>query len=111
MNSRDRLISTLCLALLSGTGLPAPSLAQKGDIVALSARIQELGRAGKFAEATALAQAQGDSLEKKYGPVHRDVGAALNNLAQAYGIQGRDGEAEPLFKRAIAVPALNAVGL
>jgi tetratricopeptide repeat protein len=50
-----------------------------------------------------LARAQVESLEKKFGPAHRDVGAALNNLAQAYGNQGRDGEAEPLFKRARAV--------
>jgi Tetratricopeptide repeat len=55
------------------------SLAQKGDVAALSAKINELGRAGKYAEAVALAQ------------------------GQAYGNQGRDGEAEPLFKRSIAI--------
>jgi CHAT domain-containing protein/Tfp pilus assembly protein PilF len=103
MKSRHRLIVSLCLALLSGTCLSAPSLAQKGDVAALSAKINELGRAGKYAEATALAQAQVESLEKKFGPAHRDVGAALNNLAQAYGNQGRDGEAEPLLKRSIAI--------
>jgi tetratricopeptide (TPR) repeat protein len=103
MKSRHRLIFSVCLALLSGTCLSAPSLAQKGDVAALSAKINELGRAGKYAEAVALAQAQVESLEKKYGPAHRDVGAALNNLAQANGNQGRDGEAEPLFKRALSV--------
>ena len=51
-----------------------------------------------------------ESLEKKFGPAHRDVGAALNNLAQLYGNQGRDAEAEPLFKRAIAILE-KAVGL
>jgi tetratricopeptide (TPR) repeat protein len=102
MKSRHRLIFSVCLALLSGTCLAAPSLAQKGDVAALSAKIHELGRAGKYAEATALAQAQVESLEKRFGPVHRDVGAALSNLAQAYGNQGRDGEAEPLLKRSIA---------
>jgi hypothetical protein len=79
MKSRHRLIFSVCLALLSGTCLPAPSLAQKGDVAALSAKINELGRAGKYAEAVALAQ------------------------GQAYGNQGRDGEAEPLFKRSIAI--------
>jgi CHAT domain-containing protein/Tfp pilus assembly protein PilF len=103
MKSRHRLIFSVCLALLSGTCLSAPSLAQKGDVAALSAKINELGRAGKYAEAVALAQGQVESLEKKYGPAHRDVGAALNNLAQAYGNQGRDGEAEPLLKRSIAI--------
>ena len=103
MKSRHRLIFSVCLALLSGTCLSAPSLAQKGDVAALSAKINELGRAGKYAEAVALARGQVESLERKYGPEHRDVGAALNNLAQAYGNQGRDSEAEPLFKRSIAI--------
>jgi CHAT domain-containing protein len=91
------------LALFSGACLGTPSLAQQGEAAALSARINELSRAGKYAEAVALAQRQAESLEKKFGPAHRDVGAALNNLAQLYGNQGRDGEAEPLFKRAIAI--------
>src|ERR1044071_4881385 len=96
MKSRNRLIFSVCLVLLSGTCLSAPSLAQKGEIAAASARINDLGRAGKYAEAVALAQAQVESLERKFG-------AALNNLAQAYGNQGRDGEAEPLLKRSIAI--------
>jgi len=103
MNSRHRLVFSLCLALLASTCLSAPSSAQKGETAALSAKITELGRAGKYAEAVALAQGQVESLEKKYGPAHRDVGAALNNLAQLYGSQGRDTEAEPMFKRAIAI--------
>jgi CHAT domain-containing protein/Tfp pilus assembly protein PilF len=103
MNFRHRLVFSLWLALLASTGLSAPSSAQKGDTAALSAKINELGRAGKYAEAVALAQGQVESLEKKFGPAHRDVGAALNNLAQLYGSQGRDGEAEPMFKRAIAI--------
>jgi CHAT domain-containing protein/tetratricopeptide (TPR) repeat protein len=103
MKSRKRLIVSLCLALLSGTCLSTPSLAQKGDAAALSVKIRDLGRAGKYAEAVALAQAQVESLEKKYGPAHRDFGAALSNLGHAYANQGGDGEAEPLFKRAIAI--------
>lgn len=94
---------SLCLALLSGTCLSAPSLAQKGDAAALGAKIRDLGRDGKYAEAAALAQAQLESLEKKFGPAHRDVGSALSNLGHAYANQGREGEAEPLFKRAIAI--------
>jgi len=103
MKSRHRLMFSLCLALLSGTCLSAPSSAQKGDLAATSAKIIELGRAGKYAEATALAQAQLEGLEKKYGPAHRDVGSALSNLGHAYANQGRQGDAEPLFKRAIAI--------
>lgn len=74
----------------------------KSDTGAHSARINELSRAGKYAEAVALAQGQVESLEKKHGPAHRDVGAALNNPAQLHGSQGRD-EAEPLSRRSIAI--------
>ena len=77
---------------------------------ALSAKINELSRAGKYAEALPLAQGQLQTLEKKYGPAHRDVAAALNNLAEIYGHQGNDAEAEPLLKRAIAILE-KAVGL
>lgn len=103
MKSGNRLALTLWLALLASSGLAAPCFAQKGDTAALSARINELSRAGKYSEAIPLAQAQLESLEKKYGPFNRDVAGALNNLAQIYGSQGRDTEAEPLLKRAIAI--------
>jgi CHAT domain-containing protein len=103
MKSRRRLIFSMCFALLAGTCLSAPSFAQKGDAAALSIKIRDLGRAGKYAEAVALAQQQVESLEKKYGPAHRDFGSALSNLGYAYANQGRDGEAEPLYKRAIAI--------
>ena len=35
--------------------------------------------------------------------MHRDVAGALNNLALLYSDQGRDAEAEPMYKRAIAI--------
>ena len=40
---------------------------------------------------------------KNTAPPIATSGAAINNLAQLHGNQGRDGEAEPLFKRAIAI--------
>ena len=91
------------LALLASTCLGAPSSAQKGETAARSAKITELSRAGKYLEALPLAQGQLQTLEQKYGPAHRDVAAALNNLAELYGHQGNDVEAEPLLKRAIAI--------
>ena len=87
MKSGSRLVVTFWLALAATTSLTARSLA--GDVAATSAKINELSRAGKYADAVALAQAQLDSLEKKFGPNNRDVAAALNNLAQLYGSQGR----------------------
>jgi CHAT domain-containing protein len=103
MNSRNRVIVLAGLALIASTCLSAPSSAQKNETAALSAKIIELSRAGKYSEALPLAQRQLQTLEKKYGPAHRDVAAALNNLAELYGHQGNDSEAEPLLKRAIAI--------
>ena len=102
MNSGDRW-ALRALALGMSAGPSAPSCAQKGEVAATSAKIAELSRAGKYAEAVPLAQGQLESLEKKYGPFNSDVAGALNNLALLYADHGRDAEAEPLYKRAIAI--------
>jgi len=103
MNSLDRLVLIVWLALAACAGFCAPSSAQAGELAATSARIAALGQAGKYSEATVLAQRQLESIEKTRGPVDRDVAGALNNLALLYSDQGRDPEAEPLYKRAIAI--------
>ena len=76
MKTGNRLLLA-CLALLASTCLSAPSSAQ--GLAAQSAKIAELSRAGKYAEAIPLAQAMLANLEK--GPPSRDLGGALNNLA------------------------------
>jgi tetratricopeptide (TPR) repeat protein len=91
------------LALVLSACLSAPSSAHKGEAAATSAKIGELSRAGKYAEAIPLAQRQLESLERKYGPTNIDVAGALNNLALLYGDQGRDAEAEPEIKRSLAI--------
>ena len=40
---------------------------------------------------------------EKSQPNSRDFAGALNNLAQLHGEVGRDGEAEPMYKHAIAI--------
>jgi CHAT domain-containing protein len=42
-------------------------------------------------------------LEKALGPEHPDVATALNNLAGLYRAQGRYAEAEPAYKRSLAI--------
>jgi tetratricopeptide (TPR) repeat protein len=103
MKSRNRLALAMWLALIASACLGAPSSAQRSGTAVLSAKIAELGRAGKYSEAIPLAQRQLEDLEKTRGPVDRDVAASLNNLALLYGNQGRDSETEPLYKRAIAI--------
>jgi CHAT domain-containing protein/Tfp pilus assembly protein PilF len=103
MKSGNRLALTLGLALVASACLGNSCFAQKNDTAALSARLAELGRAGKYSEAIPLAQRQVANLEKSSGPVNRDLAGALNNLALLYGNQGQDSEAEPIYKRALAI--------
>ena len=41
--------------------------------------------------------------EKALGPDHPDVARSLNNLAELYDDQGRYADAEPLYKRSLAI--------
>ena len=41
--------------------------------------------------------------EKAFGPDHPDVATALNNLAALLRATNRLGEAEPLYRRALAI--------
>jgi tetratricopeptide (TPR) repeat protein len=66
------------------------------DPEALNRQVEQLCLAGKYVEATELAK---EALALA-GPV---VAKALNNLATLYFVQGRDMDADPLFKRALAV--------
>ena len=103
MKSGNRLALTMGLALVASACLGASSFAQKSDTAALSARIAELSRTGKYSEAIPLAQRQVANLEKSSGPVSRDLAGALNNLALLYGSQGQDSEAEPLYERSLSI--------
>ena len=97
----NRLALVAGLALAASTFLPAAALAQKGNLAAQSARINELSKAGKYSGALPLAEAMVASLEKSDNG--RDLAGALNNLGQIHAGQGRDDLAEPLYKRAIAL--------
>lgn len=99
MKSCNRVALTVGVALAACACLAMPLSAQ--GLGAQSGKVLELGRAGRYAEAIALAQAMLANLEK--GPPSRDLAGALSNLAQLYGEVGRDAEAEPMFKRAIAI--------
>ncbi|MFT4121017.1 CHAT domain-containing tetratricopeptide repeat protein [Bradyrhizobium sp.] len=98
---RRRLTLVAGLALAIVASLATPALAQKGDLAAQSARINALRSAGRYSEALPLAQAMVALLEKTSNS--RDLAAALNNLGQIQSDQGHDDQAEPLYKRALAL--------
>jgi CHAT domain-containing protein/tetratricopeptide (TPR) repeat protein len=80
-----------------------PSFAQQDEIAALNAKIAELHRAGKYAEAIPLAHRALAIYEKALGPNHSDLAPGLNNLAFLYSKQGRYADAEPLYQRSLAI--------
>jgi CHAT domain-containing protein/Tfp pilus assembly protein PilF len=91
---------SIAIGLLAGVVLGVPASAESP--VAQSNRSNALIRAGKYFEALPLAQAAVAGLEKS-DPNGRDLAGALNNLAQLDGDLGRDADAEPLQKRALAI--------
>jgi tetratricopeptide (TPR) repeat protein len=70
---------------------------------ALNKKVNELYNAGKYAEATPLAQRLLAIREKTFGPDHRNVATTLNTLALLYDRQGKTADAEPLYKRSLAI--------
>jgi len=69
----------------------------------LDAEAERLYKAGKYAEATAIAERSLAWKEVNLGPEHPDTAQSLNNLALLYGSQGLYAKAEPFFKRALAI--------
>jgi CHAT domain-containing protein/Tfp pilus assembly protein PilF len=99
MNHRNRMALMISVALAAGLSFGRPCAAE--GLGAESNRIIALSEAGKYSQAIPLAEAMLAKLEK--GPPTRDLAGAINNLAQFYGECGHDDEAEPMFKRAIAI--------
>ncbi|MEK6301223.1 MAG: toll/interleukin-1 receptor domain-containing protein [Acidobacteriota bacterium] len=58
---------------------------------------------GSFAEAEALVRRALEIDERSFGPYHRGVATALNNLAQLLQATKRLSEAEPLMRRALEI--------
>ena len=77
MKSGNRSARIAALALGLSAGFGAPSLAQKGKVVATSAKIAELAGPANMPK-----RSRGH--REKYGPFSVDVAAALNNLAALY---------------------------
>ena len=77
------------------------SLEAAKAIVAANAKVAQLYRDSKYADALMLAGQTLEHAEKELGKDHPATLASLNNLAFLYKAQGRYGEAEPLYKRVL----------
>ena len=109
MNSRNRLVFSLCLALLASSCLSAPSLAQKSDPAALSAKINKDSGLLERSRIQALETALSDVLVKRqqvlvsekvsrdYGDAYRNIDSALqsrlrNHVEQLFELNGLRGK-------------------
>ena len=80
-----------------------PQAQDTTDPEALSRQVEQLYQVGMYFEATEIAKQALAVAVRKFGPEHRVVAKALNNLATLYFILGRDADAEPLFNGAFAI--------
>ena len=84
----------------------ASSVAETNQLNDLKARDREIIRlyeAGKYAEAVLLARDTVALAESTLAPDHSELATALNSLALLYAAQGHYADAEPLYKRSLAI--------
>jgi tetratricopeptide (TPR) repeat protein/CHAT domain-containing protein len=90
----------LLMAMTAGVG---SARAPDDDLDSLNQQVVELYQAGKYAEATPIADRVLALAERRFGPDHPQVGTRLNDLALLYRAQGRYADAEPLYKRVLGM--------
>lgn len=89
------------LGLLTLILLSTSTLAQDADWKALNAQVTELSRAGQHDRAVAVAKQALAVAER--GGNQLLVATSLNSLAVLYHAQGQYADAEPLYKRSLAI--------
>ena len=93
----------IAVVLIAGTVLSPTAWAQSAELDAAFRQYQSLEKQAKYAEAIPYAQAFIELAKEKFGETHQIYAAGLNNLAGLYKTQGRYAQAEPLYKRALAI--------
>ena len=93
----------LFILLASAWLWPAGLHAQSDALKSAFENYQELNEQGRYREAIPYAQEALTLAEEEYGPENPAVALVLNDLAHLYYKQSRYGEAEPLFKRSLAI--------
>src|SRR5262245_19070216 len=81
-----------------------PASAQSdAQLKALDRRVERLNDAGKYTEALAVAEAYVQAAKKRHGEQHPAYAKAIGWLAQLLQQTDRPAEAEPLYRRALAI--------
>ena len=94
----------IVLATLLATAGSTRAQAQGADDLAtLNAKVEQLFKAGKFADALPVARMAAQTAEKQHGPDHLAVTGPLLILAEVLGGLDRVPEGEPFERRALAI--------
>ena len=95
------LMPTLVVLLLLAAGAMAADLHE--NIAVLNQQMMQLYGQGRFQEAVPLAAEIVSRFETAFGPDDVEVASSLNNLAELYVRLHRYPEAEPLYRRSLAI--------
>ena len=99
--SRSWLALTLLLAPAISPTLAQPSDDDLKQWQDLNGRAGSAYRSGKYAEGLNWAELAFEYAERAFGKRDPNTLMSLNDLAALYLVQGRYGEAEPLFEQAL----------
>ena len=99
-SARVAFVAMLALAMFGA--FPTAS-AQQADLNAIQKGFQDNYARGNYLAAQSEAQKLEHAVKARFGANHANYAVALNNLAVVYQAQGQYGEAEGLFKRALAI--------
>jgi tetratricopeptide (TPR) repeat protein len=95
---------TVIIALITAcTFAPEESRAQSPELTAVIEKFRKLEKLRKYVEAIPFAEKVVELAKREFGTEHGYYSAGLSRLAVLYQDQGRHAEAEPLFKRALAI--------
>ena len=97
------MVRRVCLTCFLVALWPGLALAQSAALIEAYNRYKAMNEQGRHAEAATFARQAVALAEKEFGPDHRTTATLLIDLAGLYQAQGRAAEAEPLFRRAVAI--------
>ena len=97
------MVRRVCLTCFLVALWPGLALAQSAALIEAYNRYKAMNEQGRHAQAATFARQAVALAEKEFGPDHRTTATLLIDLAGLYQAQGRTAEAEPLFRRAVAI--------
>ena len=100
-----RHLQAICILVIIAVSVLAPTIswAQSPELMAANKEYGKLKKQAKYAEAIPFAEEVIELAKREFGTEHGYYSAGLSRLAVLYQDQGRHAEAEPLFKRALAI--------